>query len=65
MGNNLSWDWDDTSVSNKYPNWMRRLNDDLSIAAVSLPGTHHSASYRGTAMNRCQAWNIAKQLGNG
>jgi len=49
--------------------WMAELADDWPLAAISMPGTHNSASYAVTrhisaivAASRCQAFDLESQL---
>ena len=35
--------------------WMRKLSGDVSLAALSIPGTHDSLSAPHWPMYRCQA----------
>ena len=46
--------------------WMKHLPDDVSLGALSIPGTHNSgACYRTLPSVRCQNEAVSKQLVNG
>ena len=46
--------------------WMSGLPDSLSLALMSIPGTHNSpAHHRAMPSVRCQAVSVRKQLDNG
>lgn len=50
--------------------WMSSLNDDVSVGALTIPGTHDSGSKRGAGILlkpyfKTQNWTIAEQLENG
>ncbi|XP_077991778.1 1-phosphatidylinositol phosphodiesterase-like [Glandiceps talaboti] len=45
-----------------HPNWMSNLSDDLSVAKLSIPGTHDTMSFYGGASTQCQTWPLKKQL---
>ena len=52
-------------------NWMASVNDNTSIAALSIPGTHDSGADYGSGdfvtspYAQCQDWSISKQLEEG
>ncbi|XP_070554626.1 1-phosphatidylinositol phosphodiesterase-like [Ptychodera flava] len=50
-----------------YPDWMSNLNDDMSLANLSIPGTHHTMTFRGHGgpLAQCQSWNLDTQLDAG
>lgn len=56
---------DDASVTGC--NWMSRLPDDLSIADISIPGSHDAAAAKCQKNSRtqCQQHTIAEQLNTG
>ena len=45
--------------------WMKKLSGDVSLAALSIPGTHDSLSTPYWPMYRCQAWSLEDQLNVG
>ncbi|RKF64990.1 1-phosphatidylinositol phosphodiesterase [Erysiphe neolycopersici] len=46
--------------------WMSELEDDLPLSALSIPGTHNSATcYTAFPSVRCQAVDVKTQLQNG
>lgn len=46
--------------------WMKEFNDDTSLAALSIPGTHNSPTfYKALPSVRCQAVGPREQLDNG
>ncbi len=52
-------------------NWMGKLPDDLSVAAISVPGTHDSGADYGSGdpftkpFAQCQDWTVSQQLNTG
>lgn len=49
----------------KYADWMSRIPDCVSLAGLSLPGTHDSCALRNGAsfgFARCQSWKLQDQL---
>ena len=48
------------------PSWMSRLPDNVSVAALSIPGTHDTLTHRlrnlGHARLQCQNWDLETQL---
>jgi 1-phosphatidylinositol phosphodiesterase len=52
--------------NNCLSSWMGIMSDDTSLCALSIPGTHNSAtSYMALPTVRCQAVEIKEQLENG
>ncbi|XP_070554622.1 1-phosphatidylinositol phosphodiesterase-like [Ptychodera flava] len=47
-----------------YPDWMSNLNDDISLASLSIPGTHNTMTYNGYGGHfaQCQSWTLGTQL---
>lgn len=46
--------------------WQSHLKDEISLSAISIPGTHNSTTcYRALPSVRCQAVGIRTQLNNG
>ncbi|CAJ1926105.1 unnamed protein product [Cylindrotheca closterium] len=45
--------------------WMSHLDDDLSLAAISIPGSHDSGSRYGGVYVTTQTWSIGQQLDSG
>lgn len=46
--------------------WMRDFRDETPLSALSIPGTHNSATcHRALPSVRCQAVGVAEQLDNG
>lgn len=44
-------------------NWLTQLNDDnISIASLSIPGTHNSLGLYGGHMYECQSWDLRDQF---
>ncbi|MEC8557987.1 MAG: phosphatidylinositol-specific phospholipase C [Planctomycetota bacterium] len=57
----------DTQVS-RYKDWMSKLPDSLTLAQLSIPGTHDSgARFDGLSFGfaKCQSWSISDQLAAG
>ncbi|XP_070554623.1 1-phosphatidylinositol phosphodiesterase-like [Ptychodera flava] len=52
----------DAGVS--YPDWMSNLYDDMSLADLSIPGTHHTMTFGGYGgpLAQCQSWTLETQL---
>jgi len=52
--------------SAKLESWMRKLEDETPLSALSIPGTHNSPTHH-TALPsvRCQAVSVKEQLDNG
>ena len=52
-----------------YSQWMSKLNDNLKLTALSMPGTHNSCTYRTSGFFKgfvqCQSWDLKTQLSNG
>ncbi|XP_070554628.1 1-phosphatidylinositol phosphodiesterase-like [Ptychodera flava] len=50
-----------------YPDRMSNLTDDMSLANLSIPGTHHTMTFRGHGgpLAQCQSWNLDTQLDAG
>ena len=46
-------------------NWMQGIDDDTSISAMSIPGTHDSGARYGGGPTQCQELEIADQLRRG
>jgi hypothetical protein len=46
-------------------NWMSKLNDDVKLNALSIPGTHDSVALRGGCWLKTQTFGIAEQLAIG
>lgn len=44
------------------PEWMAALNDSLSLAEVSMPGTHDTVSFYGGDLVQTQSWSLIGQL---
>ena len=42
-------------------NWMSKLQDNLSLAQLSIPGTHDSLAFRGGCLVQTQSWPLMKQ----
>ncbi|XP_070554624.1 1-phosphatidylinositol phosphodiesterase-like [Ptychodera flava] len=55
----------DAEVS--YPDWMSNLHDDMSLADLSIPGTHHTMTFdgHGGPLAQCQSWTLNTQLAAG
>lgn len=45
--------------------WMGRLPDHLSIAELSLPGTHDTGAWQGGVGCRVQSWPLEQQIAAG
>lgn len=45
-----------------YPDWMARLDKNLKLNALSIPGTHDSMSLHGGDMAATQTMNLSEQL---
>ncbi|XP_070554618.1 1-phosphatidylinositol phosphodiesterase-like [Ptychodera flava] len=47
-----------------YPDWMSNLNDDISLASLSIPGTYNTMTYNGYGghLAQCQSWTLGTQL---
>mmetsp|Transcript_34391 Transcript_34391/g.83470 ORF Transcript_34391/g.83470 Transcript_34391/m.83470 type:complete len:471 (+) Transcript_34391:389-1801(+) len=45
--------------------WMSHLDDDLSLASISIPGSHDSGSRYGGIYVTTQTWSIDQQLRSG
>lgn len=52
--------------SAKLESWMSKLRDEITLSALSIPGTHNSPTHH-TALPsvRCQAVGVEEQLNNG
>ncbi|XP_068069930.1 1-phosphatidylinositol phosphodiesterase-like isoform X1 [Danio rerio] len=42
--------------------WMRTLDDNKLISAISIPGTHASLAVHGGPEAECQSWSVESQL---
>ncbi len=50
----------------KLESWMGQLRDDIPLSALSIPGTHNSATHHVALPSvRCQLVNVKEQLENG
>jgi 1-phosphatidylinositol phosphodiesterase len=45
--------------------WMSAIPDDTHLAALSIPGTHDTGAWRGTAWSRTQDLTLSEQLDSG
>ena len=45
--------------------WMKKLPDAISLAKVSLPGTHDSLAYHNGARPQTQSWPLDRQYESG
>jgi len=47
--------------------WMRAVDDDIPLGALSIPGTHDSGARKRQELNfsRCQEWDFRQQLERG
>lgn len=54
----------DKSTTNRGSEWMKKLDDDVSISSLSIPGSHDSGSLHsiGDLSGKCQDLSIASQL---
>ncbi|XP_066572451.1 1-phosphatidylinositol phosphodiesterase [Amia ocellicauda] len=49
-------------VSNNNADWMARLNDNMLLSDVLIPGTHDTMALHGGPLAKCQAWKLEDQL---
>lgn len=42
--------------------WMSRIPDHVSLAHITIPGTHNTMAHHGGDMAECQAWLLYSQL---
>jgi 1-phosphatidylinositol phosphodiesterase len=56
---------EDGSNRTSHPDWMAWLPDDVSVADVTLPGTHDTATEAASVFSRTQAYTVAEQLDAG
>lgn len=45
--------------------WMKALNENLNLSALTIPGTHDSGAYKRNDLAKCQTMSIEKQLESG
>ena len=51
---------------NSYSSWMQKLNDEVPLSALSIPGTHNSPTYhRALPSVRCQVTSVREQMKRG
>ena len=64
MGNRPSRSVFDNSSSPSRHNtdWMSRIPDHVSLANITIPGTHNTMAHHGGDMAECQAWLLYAQL---
>ncbi|XP_070548345.1 1-phosphatidylinositol phosphodiesterase-like [Ptychodera flava] len=55
---------DSSAPSSTRPTWMSNISDSVSLASLSIPGTHNTMTYKGKggALVRCQTWSLYAQL---
>jgi 1-phosphatidylinositol phosphodiesterase len=59
------YSWDASGGIGSNPDWMATLPDSMSLAELSIPGTHDSATYRtleSDDQTRTQSMPIERQL---
>ena len=55
--------YNDSSHPSKYHlNWMKNIPDSTDLSAMTIPGTHDTASLYGICCARTQTWNFSEQL---
>ncbi len=61
--------WNTGTVAQNKPDWMKHLNDNLTLSQLSLPGTHdtmaHKADLTGLDITRTQTMDLWSQLVSG
>ncbi|KAK9478134.1 PLC-like phosphodiesterase [Lipomyces japonicus] len=57
---------DEANYNNSLSDWLAKFSDNVSIASLSIPGTHNSAAfYHSFPCVKCQGASILHQLNNG
>lgn len=58
----ISWISDDIVMSIDTSDWMSKLDDDIKISQINIPGTHDTCARYGGPLVECQSLELIKQL---